>query len=118
VETFLCFIRSQKTLLVNQQLWLKQKNPLIASTGFRPRAKRYINSREEHAGKSLGNPRTGKSLSPSWCLVRVKRDYLGRVKKFKVRLVAKGFTREEGVGYKETFPPEGKPSDYTSQAPA
>jgi hypothetical protein len=27
--------------------------------------------------------------------VRVKRDYLGRVKTFKVRLVAKGFIQEE-----------------------
>ena len=43
---------------------------------------------------------------------KVKRDYRGRVKKFKVRLVAKGFTQGEGLDYKEAFSPVAKGESF------
>ena len=36
---------------------------------------------------------------------RVKRDNLGAVNKFKVRLVTQGFSQIEGLDYNETFLP-------------
>ena len=49
-----------------------------------------------------------RKISKSKLVFKIKRDKLGRVKKFRVRLVAKGFTQEHGIDYKEKFSPVAK----------
>ena len=49
-----------------------------------------------------------RKIIKSKLVFKIKRDYLGRVKKFKVRLVAKGFSQEQGIDYKETLSPVAK----------
>ena len=49
-----------------------------------------------------------RKIIKSKLVFKIKRDYLGRVKKFEVRLVAKGFTQEQGIDCKETFAPVAK----------
>ena len=52
-------------------------------------------------------PNSCKPVGCKW-VFKTKRDAKGNIERFKVRLVAKGFTQKEGIDYKDTFSPVSK----------
>ena len=49
-------------------------------------------------------PKGSKPIGCKW-IFKTKRDSNGNVKRYKARIVTKGFTQREGIDYKETFSP-------------
>jgi hypothetical protein len=56
-------------------------------------------------------PKGAKLVQTKW-VYRVKRDENGKVSKFKVRLVMKGFTQQEGVHFHATFAPVARLASF------
>ena len=52
-------------------------------------------------------PKGIKTIGCQW-IFKTKHDFNGNVERYKVRLVAKGYTQKEGIDYKETFSPISK----------
>ena len=52
-------------------------------------------------------PNGAKTIGCKW-VFKTKKDSLGNIEIYKVRLVAKGFTQKEGIDYTETFSPVSK----------
>ena len=50
----------------------------------------------------IGLPKGAKAIGYKW-VYKTKRDSLGNIDRYKTRLVVKGFTKKEGIDYKETF---------------
>ena len=55
----------------------------------------------------VGLPMGAKAIGCKW-VYKTKRDSLGNIERYKTRLVAKGFTKKEGIDYIETFSPVSK----------
>ena len=49
-------------------------------------------------------PKGSKPIGCKW-IFKTKRDSNGNVKRYKARIVTKGFTQREGIDYKENFSP-------------
>jgi len=56
----------------------------------------------------LSNPQTARLFIDSKWVFKIKRNSDGTIAKYKARLVAHGFTQEEGIDYNETFAPTVK----------
>ena len=52
-------------------------------------------------------PKGAKAIGCKW-VYKTKRDSLSNIERYKKRLVAKGFTQNEGIDYTETFSPVSK----------
>ena len=54
-------------------------------------------------------PKGSKQVGCKW-VFKPKSDSKGNIERYKVRLVAKGYTQNDGIDYKETFSPVSKDS--------
>lgn len=56
-------------------------------------------------------PDGAKTVGCKW-VFKTKRNSKGNIERYKVRLVAKGYTQKEGIDYKETFSPVSKKDSF------
>ena len=64
-----------------------------------------MDSLKENGVYEIVDRPAGKKVVKSKWVFRVKTNELGEVEKYKARVVAKGFSQVEGIGYDQTFSP-------------
>lgn len=69
-----------------------------------------LKSLEEKKVYSLVNRPDNRHVIGGKWVFKIKLGTSGEILKYKARYVAKGYTQEEGVDYKETFSPTGRPT--------
>ena len=83
----------------------KQAMRLQDADAWKEACKAEVESLVENKVFQLVNRPTHKRSVTSKWVFKKKRGFTGEVEKYKARIVARGFTQEEGVDYVDTFSP-------------
>ena len=107
-------INAQESLMLNETIEMSYEQATNGSNAkqWTIAVKEHLGSHEENGTWDLvpmGN-RSKKELVTNKYVFVKKKDKQGNVKRWKARMVARGFSQIKGLNYKETFSPTVKPT--------